>query len=460
MATVAATSARSLAPGPRSRHPLGVLPQIRREALSFLMGTFTRYGDVTSYRLGPIRSALIAHPDGVRHVLQEHVKNYTKDHISYTIVRWIAGDGLLTNQGDSWLRQRRLAAPAFHRQRIAAMGEMMVRHSEETAADWEAAAANGEDVDVAASMMRLALRIVGDALFGANVDAQAETIGRGFHTLSDQVVTRFRSGNVIPPVLPRRRDREWRQALAALDAVIYGMIAERRRSDEDRGDLFSMFLLARDEETGERMSDKQLRDELLTMLVAGHETTATALTWTWALLDRNPEAAAKLHAELDAVLGDRAPTVTDLPRLAYTRMVIDETLRLYPPVYIFSRAVKADDTIGGYRLPKGSAVDISAYVTHRHPEFWPNPERFEPERFTPEQQAARHKYAYIPFSTGPRICIGNNFALMEATLALATIARRVRPHMSGPMPTPEPLITLRPLGGLRMGVERRERPAG
>lgn len=455
MATVAAPARRALPPGPRSSHPLGVLPWIRRDSLGFLRETFARYGDVAGYRLGPLRSALIVHPDAMRHVLQEHVKNYTKDHVSYAIVRWVAGDGLLTNQGDSWLSQRRLAAPAFHRQRIAAMGEMMVHHSEGIADEWGAAAARGEPVDVAASMMHLALRIVGDALFGANVDAQAETIGRNFNTLSDQIVTRFRSGNVIPPVLPRRRDQEWRQALAALDAMIYGMIAERRRSDEDRGDLFSMFLLARDEESGERMSDKQLRDELLTMLVAGHETTATALTWTWALLDRHPEAAARLHAELDAVLGGRAPTVADLPLLRYTRMVIDETLRLYPPVYILARAVKAEDTIGGYRIPKGSAVDLSPYLTHRHPEFWPDPERFDPERFTPEQQAARHKYAYIPFSTGPRMCIGNNFALMEATLALATIARRVRLRLPGPMPAPEPLITLRPVGGLRMVPEQR-----
>jgi cytochrome P450 len=214
-------------------------------------------------------------------------------------------------------------------------------------------------------------------------------------------------------------------------------------------------MFARDEETGEQMSDKQLRDELLTMLVAGHETTATALSWAWALLDLHPEAAAKLHAELDTLLGERAPTVADLPHLAYTRMVIDETMRLYPPIYIFSRAVKADDTIGGFRIRKGDSVDISPYVTHRHPAFWPDPERFEPERFAPEAVAARHKFAYIPFSSGPRICIGNSFALMEATLALATLARRVRLRLSGPLPAPEPLLTLRPKGGLHMRVERR-----
>lgn len=454
--TTAALSVAPLPPLVKGHPVLGVIRPIRRDPLGFLMGAFKEHGDVVRYRIGPLRSNLIAHPDGVKHVLQEHVKNYTKDHVSYDMVRWIAGDGLLTSRGETWLRQRRLAQPAFHRQRIAGFAELMVRRSEETLAAWEQAAATGRPVEVGDAMMRLALRIVGDALFGADVDAQAEVISRNFHTVSDQVVTRFRSFNIIPPVLPRRRDREWRQAAAALDAVIYGMIAERRRNEEDRGDLFSMLMLAQDEETGERMNDRQLRDELLTMLVAGHETTATALTWAWALLDKHPHVAAKLHAELDAVLGERAPTLADLPQLAYTRMIIDETLRLYPPIYIFSRAVKADDSIGGYSLPKGSAVEICAYITHRHPAFWPDPERFEPERFTPEQVAARHKYAYFPFSTGPRICIGNSFALMEATLALATLARRLRLRLAdGVLPQPEPLLTLRPLGGMHMVVERR-----
>jgi cytochrome P450 len=463
MATATVTSSR-VPPGPKGHPVMGMLGPIRRDPLGTLMEIFERYGDTVRIRLGPIRSTVVYHPDGVKHVLQEQVKNYTKDHVSYDIVRWIAGDGLLTSRGETWLRQRRLAQPAFHRQRIAAMGELMIRRSEETLAEWEAIAGSGRSIDVGDAMMRLALRIVGDALFGADVDAQADTISRNFHTLSDQVVTRFRSFNLIPPVLPRRRDQEWRQAKAALDQVIYAMIAERRRSGEDRGDLFSMLMLAEDEETGERMNDKQLRDELLTMLVAGHETTATALTWAWGLLDRNPEAATRLHAELDAVLGGpgvspaerRALTPADLPQLAYTRMVIDETLRLYPPIYIFSRAVKQADTVGGYAIPKGSSVDVSPYITHRHPAFWPDPERFDPERFTPERVAARHKYAYFPFSTGPRICIGNNFALMEATLALATLASRLRLRLATPaLPAPEPLLTLRPLGGMQMVVERR-----
>lgn len=449
------TVATRVPAGPRGRPLTGVLRELRRDSLGFLTSTFQQYGDVSRYWLGPLRSHLIVHPDGVRHVLQEHVRNYTKDHVSYGMLRWAAGNGLLTSQGDFWLRQRRLAQPAFHRQRIAALGELMVDRSEELLAGWEKRAADGQPIAIDEEMMGLALGIVGDALFGSNVRRQTESVHRNFTVISEQVIARFRSFNLLPPVLPTRFDRAWRRAMAELDRVVYAIIAERRQSGEDSGDLLSMLMLARDEETGEQMNDRQLRDEVLTMLVAGHETTANLLTWAWALLDAHPQVAERLRAELVAVLGDRRPAVADLPRLRYTRMVIDETLRLYPPVYILSRQVAADDTIGDYRIPAGSAVDISPYLTHRHPAFWDEPERFEPERFAPERAAARHKYAYFPFSTGPRMCIGNSFALIEATLILATAARRFRPRLAnGTIPQPVPLITLRPAGGMPMLIER------
>lgn len=455
MATAAAL-APLRPPGPKGHPLLGVLPELRRDSLGFLMRTFTQYGDVAAYRIGPLRSHLLAHPDALKYVLQEQVKQYTKEHVSYVIMRRIVGNGLLTSQGDFWLRQRRLAQPAFHRQRIAAMGDAMVTRAEALLAEWETAAGAGRPVDVGAAMMRLTLQIVGDALFGADMAGEAAVVSRNFDILSAQTVERFRTFNVLPPLLPTRANREWHRAKRELDAVVYKIIGERRRRGDDTGDLLSMLMLARDEETGAQMSDNQLHDEVLTMLLAGHETTATALTWAWAMIDAHPHVAAKLHAELDEVLGERAPTVADLPRLAYTRMIIDETMRLYPPVYILSRKATADAVIGGYHIPKGSAVDLSPYVTHRHPAFWPDPERFEPERFTPEQTATRHKYAYIPFSTGPRMCIGNNFALMEATLVLATLARRLRLRLvDGRIPQPEPLITLRPRGGMQMIVERR-----
>lgn len=445
-----------LPPGPRSLPLIGVLPEVRRDALGFLMRTFQQYGDVAHYRLGPLSASLIAHPDGVRHVLQENVKNYTKDHVSYSMLRRTIGDGLVTSRGDFWLRQRRLAQPAFHRQRIAAMGQSMVAATIELLADWEQRAEQGVAFDVGEEMMHLTLRIVGDALFGSNVQAESLIVHRAFNELSAQIIARFRNFNLLPPVLPTRADRRYRQAISELDTVVYRIIASRRARPEDSGDLLSMLMLARDEESGERMDDKQLHDEVLTMLLAGHETTATTLTWVWAMLDRHPQVVVLLEAELDRVLGERAPTVEDLPQLNYTRQVIDETIRLYPPIYIMSRQVLADDAIGGYRIKGGATVDISPYVTHRHPAFWDRPEEFDPERWTPERVAARPRFAYFPFSGGPRQCIGNSFAQMEATLVLATIASRYRLHLpENHTLAIDPLVTLRPRGGLPVRLERR-----
>jgi cytochrome P450 len=451
-----ASASPRIAPGPRGHLLLGILPAARRDVLGFLRDAARQYGDVVRYRLGTLTSHLIVHPDGVRQVLADNAKNYTKDHFSYRLVSRVAGNGLLTSQGSFWLRQRRLAQPAFHRQRIAAMAEGMARAAAEVAERWEAPASRGEPVVMVEEMMRLTLTIVGQALFGTSVSAQAEVIGSAFNVLSEQTVTRFRTFRVLPPVLPTRYDRDFREAKRMLRGAVMELIAERRRRSEDTGDLLSMFMLAKDEETGEVMNDEQLGDEVLTMLVAGHETTATALSWVWALLDGHPEVEAKLHAELDTVLGGRLPTVEDVPRLAYTKMVVEEAMRLYPPAYIWSRTVKEDDVIGGFRIPAGTSVDLSPYVTHRHPDFWERPDAFLPERFSPEASAQRPRYAYFPFSGGPRQCIGNNFAMMEAQLILATLARRFRPRrLPGHELVPEPLITLRPKGGLPMCLERR-----
>ncbi|MFP2928619.1 cytochrome P450 [Pyxidicoccus sp. 3LG] len=452
-----AAAAPRIAPGPRGHLLLGIIPEVRRDVLGFLMKSARQHGDVVRYRFGPLKTGhLIVHPDGVRHVLQEHVGNYTKDHVSYRMIRGIAGNGLLTSQGSFWLRQRRLAQPAFHRQRISAMAEGMTRTTAAMLERWEGPATRGEPVVMVEEMMRLTLTIVGEALFGAALGEQAEVVGRAFNVLSAQTTDRFRSLRLLPPVLPTRYDHEYRAAGRTLRDTVMALISERRRSGGGSDDLLSMFMLAKDEETGESMTDEQLRDEVLTMLVAGHETTATTMSWVWALLEQHPEVEARLHAELDAVLGGRLPTAEDVPRLGYTRMVVEESMRLYPPAYIFSRAVKEDDVIGGYRIPKGSWVDVSPYVTHRHPDFWERPEEFIPERFLPEASAKRPRYAYFPFSGGPRQCIGNGFAMMEAQLILATVAQRFRPRrLPGHVLTPEPLITLRPAGGLPMHLERR-----
>ncbi|MDY7225314.1 cytochrome P450 [Hyalangium rubrum] len=447
-----------IATGPRGLPLIGVIRDVRKDTLGWLMRTALEHGPVAQYRFGPGRAYLVTHPEGLKHVLQDHVKNYTKDHFSYALFRRIGGDGLITSQGETWLKQRRLAQPAFHRARISAMAEQMVRAAAELAEHWSESQRSGTPRPVVRDMMALTLRIVGEALFGTDVRAEVEAVSAAFNVLSEQTVERFRSLRLLPPVLPTAYDRAFRQAGATLRDVVGRVIAERRKHLEDRGDLLSMFMLARDEETGEQMDDAHLQAEVLTMMLAGHETTATALAWTWVLLEQNPEPERKLHEELDAVLGGRLPTADDVPRLVYTRRVLDESLRLYPPVYVLSRKVVEDDTVYGYQIRGGASLDMSPYVTQRLPEFWPEPERFEPDRFTPEQIAARPRYAYFPFLGGPRQCIGSNFALMEGTLILATLAQRYRPRMvAGYTPRPEPLITLRPADELPSLITPRER---
>jgi cytochrome P450 len=435
---------------------MGMLPAVRRDVLGFFTETARVHGAVARYRLGPLRSYLVTHPDGVKRVLQDHVTNYTKDHVTYGMIRWIGGNGLITSQGDFWLRQRRLAQPAFHRQRISAMAGMMTRATHELLERWEPEASRGQPLHVGPEMMGLTLRIVGDALLGGKVAEKTAVVGRSFDVINAQLAHRFRAFNILPPVLPTRADRLFRDSLRRLRGVVRDLITERRKSSEDRGDLLSMFMHARDEETGARMDDAQLTDEAVTVMVAGHETTASTLSWIWALLHQHPEAEARLHAEVDGVLAGRAPALEDLPHLPYARMVVDEALRLYPPVYVLGRKVLEDDELCGFRIRGGSSVDLSPYATHRLPEFWEEPEQFRPERFTPEQVARRPRFAYFPFLGGPRQCIGNAFALMEAQLILVCIAQRFRLRMvPGYTPTPEPLITLRPVGGLPMHLERR-----
>ena len=294
------------------------------------------------------------------------------------------------------------------------MAQMMTRATHELTERWDAVASQGKPLQVGPEMMGLTMRIVGDALFGANVSEKTVVVGQAFDVLSAQVVNRFRTFNVIPPVLPTHADRMFRGSIKTLRGVVSELISERRKSGADRGDLLSMFMLARDEETGAQMDDTQLIDESVTMLVAGHETTATTLSWIWALLHQHPEVEARLHAEVDSVLAGRTPTVEDLARMPYSRMVVDEALRLYPPIYVLSRKVIAEDELCGFRIRGGTSVDISPYATHRLPEFWEEPDQFRPERFTPEQVAKRPRFAYFPFLGGPRQCIGNAFALMEA----------------------------------------------
>jgi cytochrome P450 len=437
------------APGPRGHLLLGSLPDAQRDPIQLFMSAFRDYGDVVRFRFGPMVAHLVSSPAGVNHVLAENNKNYGKQTRGYKNLRYVLGNGLLTSEGELWKRQRRIAQPAFHRQRIGSFAQAMVRASEDAAAGLEAR--RGQVVDVAAEMVRLTLRIVGETLLGHDPSDAADQVGSALAFLLHTANLRTSRILDLPPFLPTAKNMRFRRALATLDGVVLGMIAERRKNPGDRGDLLSMLMEARDAETGEAMDDRQLRDEAMTIFLAGHETTANALTWSRLHVSRYPAALRELRAELAQVLGGRSPTLEDLPRLRFTRMVLEESLRLYPPAWIIGRSATEADEIGGYLIPARSIVFVSPYVVHRHPRLWEDPEGFDPQRFSAEKTLP--KGAYFPFGGGPRLCIGNTFAMMEAQLVLATLLQRVRLELEPGHPVAlEPSITLRPRHGMRMAV--------
>ncbi|GAC1375253.1 MAG: cytochrome P450 [Ktedonobacteraceae bacterium] len=435
---------------------LNSLRAFQQSPLDFLSTLAEQYGNMVQIKLFIWPTLIINHPDYIKRVLQENYRNYDKNVPIFNLFKPLLGNGLVTNYGgEGWLQQRRLMQPAFHRQRISDIGTII---SDATAAmlrRWEVRAQLQEALDVAEEMLHLTLQIVSKALFTSNIDDQANAFGQAFQQVNAFLLEHF--NRPFPPLsVPTPRHRRFKASLRTLDAVVYAILKQRRQSKEVYSDLLSMMMEARDEETGEGMSDKQLRDEIMTLLVAGHETVANALAWVWYLLAQNPQAEERLHAELDQVLAGRAPTVEDLPKLPYARMVFEETMRLYPPVWIIMRKALKDDEIGGHHIPAKSYILWSTYALHRHPDFWERPAEFDPERFTPERVASRPRHAYVPFSHGPRVCIGNSFAMTEAHLIIAAIAQRYRLAIVPDQKIePEPLMTLRPRNGIFVRLEPR-----
>jgi len=431
------------------------IPQIQRDPLRFLMTNAAAHGDFIHYPLRLWEVFQITHPAIIKHILQDNNRNYTKNTIQYNTLAQVTGRGLLTSDGPLWLRQRRLVQPAFHRKRIHAFGDDISTAAASMLDRWDARP-NGTTIDVDAEMMQVALEIVGKTLFNLDLRHEAPEMTEGVLEMLAYVVYRAKA-MVAPPISwPTGRNRRYRAAMTKLEGVIYGAIAARRAGGIDHGDILSMLLAARDEDTGEGMSDRQIRDEMATLIIAGHETVASALTWAWHLLAQHPAAWAELEAEVDAALGGRTPTADDLPALPYARMVFEETLRLYPPAWLITRRALAADRIGDATIPANAILIMSPYVTHRHPEFWPEPDAFQPRRFTPEAIAERPRFAYIPFGGGPRLCIGDSFALMEGPLILAAVAQRYRLEGDANRPPQmDALVTLRPRGGLYMKATKR-----
>jgi cytochrome P450 len=439
-------------PGPEGSFWGGNLAAFRADRLGFLNDSARRFGDVVAIRLGPARIWLLNHPDLVEEVLVTRNRQLIK-HFGLRQARPSLGEGLLTSEGDFWRRQRRLAQPAFHRDRVEGYGRVMVDYAERMLRGWS----HGQRRDAQADMMRLTLEIVTKTLFDADIASESSSIAGAMETLIAGFTERVDKLVKLPVWVPSPANLRFRREMGVVDAALERIITERRRTGEDRGDLLSMLLHAQDDEgDGSGMTDRQLRDEAVTLFMAGHETTANTLAWVWYLLSLHPEAEARLHAELDTVLGGRPPGVADLPRLTYTDAVVTESLRVMPTVWLLGREAAEPTEVGGYRVPRGVTLWMSQWVIHRDPRWFDDPELFRPERWTDGLARRLHRYAYFPFGGGPRVCIGNQFAQMEAVLPLATIARRFRPLVPpGTVVHPVATMTLRPENGVPVVLQER-----
>lgn len=440
---------------------IGVLPQFRRNPPEFLQSLARDHGDLVHFRLGPQDIYLVSNPEWIKDILVTNQTNFTKSRFLER-AKVLLGEGLLTSEGEFHRRQRRLVQPAFHRDRLIGYASAMVECTARTRDRWS----DGVQLDMSREMMRLTLAVVAKTLFSADVTAEADNIGAALTqvmVLFDMVLMPF---SEWIEKLPLPSVRRFEKARDFLDQTIYGIIAERRATKEDKGDLLSMLLLAQDEDggagmragNGAGMNDKQIRDEALTLFLAGHETTANALMWSWYLLSQNPASAAKFYDEVDRVLAGRLPTFDDLPRLKYTEGVFAEAMRLYPPAWVIGRRAKTEFTMGDFSVPARSILMISPYVVHRDPRWFPDPTQFNPERWSLPDD--RPKFSYVPFGGGTRICIGERFAWMEGVLLLATVAQKWRFKLvpGHPVQTAA-LITLRAKHGMKMVAEERVVPA-
>lgn len=441
----------------RGRPLIGVLPELVRDGPALCLRAMHAHPrSVARLRVGPASLYVVHHPDHVQHVMVENNRNYWKGP-AFNRASFIFGRGLVMNEGDSWLHQRRLISPAFSHARVAGLVPIMADVVRRKADAWDAAARAGRPVEMVHEMMTITLEIIARTMFSRSVtDQDVWRMADAFGPILRHIGLRF--GTFwLPDSIPLPGRAKADAAVARLEEIVRRVVAERRASGERPDDLLSMLLDARDAESGEPMSDRQLRDEVLTTMFGGYEATADSLAWTWHLLARHPDADARLRDEVDAVMAGDAPTVEELGRMDFTRRLIMESMRLYPPFWWNLRAAHQDDDVGGTRIPAGATVLLVTYATHRHPEFWDDPDRFDPDRFLPEAVAKRHRHAYVPFGTGQRACVGRHLAMLETPLVLAMLTRRFRP-----VPVPGREVVYRAEASLRArnGVWMTLQPAG
>jgi cytochrome P450 len=431
---------------------MGVMGDFNRDQLGFIERTRDEYGDIVWMRFLYVPALFLYHPDDVEYVLVTNPKNFIKSmSLRSNFFQRLVGNGLLTSQGEEWKRARRLSQPAFHRERVASYGQVMVDYTERLTSGWK----EGEHRDTHRDMMRLTLEIVVQCLFSADVSTDVDEVGATLKELVKPFAAQATLGWILNNRLPTPAHLRFHRLARKIDNVVYRIISERRATAEDKGDLLSMLLAARDED-GSQMNDRQLRDEVMTLFLAGHETTALTLAWTWYLLGTNPEAEKKFHAELDEALDGRAPSAADLPRLKFTEQIAKESMRLYPPAFGLGREAINDCEIGGYRVPAGTQVFMFQWATQRDPRFYDEPNSFRPERWTEDFIEQLPKYAYFPFGGGPRACIGASFAMMEIILCLAAIGQKFRLEIDCDHPVSIfPAMSLRPKNGIKIIVKRR-----
>ena len=432
---------------------LGFIPQFARDPLNALLNAAVQHGPVVRLDLASRSAYLVSHPEGIKYVLQDNNRNYDK---GYQQAKPLMGNGLVTSEGEFWRSQRRLIQPTFSRQQIAHYTLTMTQATEEFIQRWDRLAAEGRVINIAEEMMRLTQTIIVRTMFSSDIGDMADALGKAFDQTLEHLNQELFSPHPLLQKIPTPANLRHKRALRFLDDFVFDLIEKRRASGEDKGDLLSRLLMAQHPETGERMPDVQIRDELMTIFLAGHETTANALAWTWYLLGQNPHVEERLLAEITALLGDRAPGYEDIPGLTYSAMVFSESLRLYPPAWMFARRAVNDDSILGFHIPAGAMLFLSPYVTHRHPHYWDAPERFDPERFTTERESERPRFAYFPFGGGPRQCIGNHFAQVEALLIMTRMLQRYRILLDTTLPVkPTAIATLQPRPGVFVRLARR-----
>ena len=432
---------------------LGIALDLIRDPLGFLTSVTKEFSGIVTYRFASRYVVFLSDPKLIKHVMQTNNKNYRKG-LQYEPLKLVLGNGLLTSDGGFWLRQRRIITPVFHKKYIVSFADQMVLSTQNLIVDWKKE--EGKVFDIYPHMMQLTLDIVGKTMLSTNVKDKASAVGPALGVLMGFAINRVRAIVKIPLWLPRSANVRFKKKKKIIDDIVVDIIKKRRTTPSDHLDLQDMLMKAKDEETGEQMTDKQLKDEVMTIFIAGHETTASALTFAWLLLSQHPEKQKKFNEELDRVLGGKTPKMEHVPQLEYTLQIINEAMRLYPPAWIVARRGINEDSIGGYKTEKNANILICPYSVHRDPKLWQNAEEFIPERFEKEKMKNIDKFAFFPFGGGPRMCVGNNFALMEMQLVLAVIGQKYlleedKTHVV----KLDPLITLRPNNGVKVRLVKR-----